>query len=229
MLEIAGEYFEVVEQSLSKKKARLLILSKPKNVEKKVFINTITQEKGEIKQYFGVFSAKKIDYATQFLIENLEPPEIVETVLDLACGNGILAKEVAKEFPAAEYHLIDDSMLAIESAKLNVRGDNYHFYHNNNLEDLGSNTMDYIVCNPPFHVEYEIDISLPLRLFRAAEKKLKPEGKFQVVANTHLNYKPHLEKIFKMVKVVHDNDKFIVYSCFNAYPDKDKRWNERIN
>ena len=226
MLEIAGEYFEVVEQSLSKKKARLLILSKPKNVEKKVFINTITQEKGEIKQYFGVFSAKKIDYATQFLIENLEPPEIVETVLDLACGNGILAKEVAKEFPAAEYHLIDDSMLAIESAKLNVKGDNYHFYHNNNLEDLGSNTMDYIVCNPPFHVEYEIDISLPLRLFRAAEKKLKPEGKFQVVANTHLNYKPHLEKIFKMVKVVHDNDKFIVYSCFNAYPDKDKRWNE---
>ena len=150
----------------------------------------------------------------------------METVLDLACGNGILAKEVAKEFPAAEYHLIDDSMLAIESAKLNVKGDNYHFYHNNNLEDLGSNTMDYIVCNPPFHVEYEIDISLPLRLFRAAEKKLKPEGKFQVVANTHLNYKPHLEKIFKMVKVVHDNDKFIVYSCFNAYPDKDKRWNE---
>jgi len=226
MLEIAGEYFEVVEQSLSKKKARLLILSKPKNVEKKVFLNTIPFENDEIKQYFGVFSAKKIDYATQFLIENLEPPEIVETVLDLACGNGILAKEVAKEFPEAEYHLIDDSLLAIESAKLNLEGENFHYYHNNNLEDLKSNTMDYVVCNPPFHVEYEIDISLPLRLFRAVEKKLTPEGKFQLVANSHLNYKPHLEKIFKMVKVVFDNDKFVVYSCFNKYPDRDKRWNE---
>ena len=228
MLEIAGEYFEIVEQSLSKKKARLLILSKPKNVEKKVFLNTIPQENGEIKQYFGVFSAKRIDFATQFLIENLEPPEIVESVLDLACGNGILAKEVAKEFPEAKYHLIDDSQLAIDSAKLNVVGDNFHFYHNNNLEDLNSGTMDYIVCNPPFHVEYEIDISLPLRLFRAAQKKLTREGKFQLVANTHLNYKPHLEKIFKMVKVDFDNDKFIVYSCFNAYPDRkrDERWNE---
>lgn len=225
-IEIANEYFENVEQSLSKKKARILILSGFKKTEEKSFLNTIPQEKEEIQQYYGVFSAKKIDYATQFLIENLEPPEEVETVLDLACGNGILAKEVAKEFPEAEYHLIDDSMLAIESAKLNVKGDNFNFYHNNNLEDLHSNTMDYVVCNPPFHVEYEIDISLPLRLFRAVEKKLKREGKFQLVANTHLNYKPHLEKIFKMVKVVHDNDKFIVYSCFNAYPDKDKRWNE---
>ncbi|MEN8927989.1 MAG: methyltransferase [Flavobacteriales bacterium] len=228
MLEIASEYFEVVEQSLSKKKARLLILSKPKNIEKKAFLNTIPQENGEIKQYFGVFSAKRIDFATQFLIENLEPPEQVETVLDLACGNGILAKEVSQLFPEAEYHLVDDSNLAIESAKLNLQGDNFNFYHNNNLEDLNSGTMDYIVCNPPFHVEYEIDISLPLRLFRAAQKKLTREGKFQLVANTHLNYKPHLEKIFKMVKVVYDNDKFIVYSCFNAYPDRkrDERWNE---
>lgn len=226
MLEIAGEYFEVVEQSLSKKKARLLILSKPKNVDKKTFLNTIPFENEEIKQYFGVFSSNHIDYATQFLIENLDPEEEVNSVLDLACGNGILAKEVQKQFPDAEYHLVDDSQLAIESAKLNLKGDKVHFYHNNNLEDIASNSVDYIVSNPPFHVEYEIDISLPLRLFRAAEKKLKPEGKFQVVANTHLNYKPHLEKIFKMVKVVFDNDKFIVYSCFNAYPDKDKRWNE---
>ncbi|MGB1040784.1 MAG: class I SAM-dependent methyltransferase, partial [Flavobacteriales bacterium] len=177
ILEIAGEYFEEVEQSLSKKKARLLILSKPKNVDKKAFLNTISFNNEETKQYFGVFSSKHIDYATQFLIENLEPPEQVETVLDLASGNGILAKEVHKQFPDAEYHLIDDSQLAVESSKLNLEGEKIHFYHNNNLEDIASNSMDYIVSNPPFHVEFEIDISLPLRLFRAAEKKLKPEGK----------------------------------------------------
>ena len=33
----------------------------------------------------------------QFLIENLEPEEEVNSVLDLACGNGILAKEVQKQ------------------------------------------------------------------------------------------------------------------------------------
>ena len=226
LLEIASEYFEVVEQSLSKKKARLLILSKPKNVDKKQFLNTISFQNEEISQYFGVFSSNHIDYATQFLIENLEPPEVVNSALDLASGNGILAKEIQKQFPEAELFLVDDSKLAVESSKLNLKGENISFFHNNNLEDIPSNSLDYVVSNPPFHMEYEIDISLPLRLFRAVEKKLVNEGKFQLVANSHLNYKPHLEKIFKMVKVVYDNDKFIVYSCFNAYPEKDKRWNE---
>lgn len=220
MLEIAEEYFEVVEQSLSKKKARLLILSKPKNVEKNTFLNVISFQNEEIKQYFGVFSSNHVDYATQFLIENLEPPEVVNSVLDLACGNGILAKEVQKQFPEAAYYLVDDSQLAIESAKLNISGNKVNFYHNNNLEDLPSGSIDYIVSNPPFHVEYEIDISLPLRLFRAAEKKLTPEGKFQVVANSHLNYKTHLEKIFKKVSVVFDNDKFVVYSCYKTWEKK---------
>lgn len=223
LLEIASKYFEEISQSLSKKKARILILSKPKKVVEKPFLNTILHESEEIKQYFGVFSANRIDFATQFLIENLEPPVEVETVLDLASGNGILAKEIAKEFPSAQFHLVDDSNLAIESAKLNVTGNNFHFHHNNNLEDLASNSFDYIISNPPFHVEYEIDLSLPLRLFRAAEKKLKSEGKFQLVANSHLNYKPHLEKIFKLVKVVYDNDKFVVYSCYKSYPDKYSR------
>ena len=191
-----------------------------KKIEKKTFLNTISFNNEEITQYFGVFSSKHIDYATQFLIENLEPPEQLETVLDLASGNGILAKEVHKQFPDAEYHLVDDSQLAVESSKLNLEGEKIHFYHNNNLEDIASNSLDYIVSNPPFHVEYEIDISLPLRLFRAAEKKLKPEGKFQLVANTHLNYKPHLEKIFKKVEIVYDNDKFTVYSCYKAWAKK---------
>ena len=223
MLEIASEYFEEVEQSLSKKKARLLILSKPKNLEKKTFLNTISFQNDEIKQYFGVFSSNHIDYATQFLIENLEPPVEVNSIMDLASGNGILAKEVAKKFPNASFHLVDDSQLAIESSKLNVKGDNFSFYHNNNLEDFSSNSIDYIVSNPPFHLEFEIDISLPLRLFRAVEKKLTDNGKFQLVANSHLNYKTHLEKIFKRVHVVFDNDKFVVYSCYKTW-NKEQEW-----
>ena len=223
LLEIAKEYFEEVEQSLSKKKARLLILKKPKKTKKKSILNTIQFKNEEIQQYFGVFSSKHIDYATQFLIENIEPPEEVNSVLDLASGNGILAKEIHKQFLNAEFYLVDDSQLAIESSKLNLTGDNFHFYHNNNLEDIPSNSMDYVISNPPFHVEYEIDLSIPLRLFRAVEKKLKPEGKFQLVANSHLNYKTHLEKIFKRVKIVYDNDKFVVYSCYKTW-NKNQEW-----
>lgn len=223
LLEIGAEYFDEVEQSLSKKKARVLILRKPKVVSEKTMIKSIEFGESEIKQYYGVFSSRHIDYATQFLIENLEPPEEVKSVLDLASGNGIIAKEVQKLFPDANIALVDDSQLAIESSKLNVKGENVSFFHNNNLEDIPSNSLDYVVSNPPFHVEYEIDISLPLRLFRAVEKKLVNEGKFQLVANSHLNYKPHLEKIFKRVSVVFDNDKFVVYSCYKRW-DKNQEW-----
>ncbi len=223
LLEIAQEYFEEVEQSLSKKKARLLILKTPKKVSEKSMIKTIPFRDEEIKQYFGVFSSNHIDYATQFLIDNLEPPEIVHSALDLASGNGILAKEIQKQFPESELILVDDSKLAVESSKLNLKGEKITFFHNNNLEDISSNSLDYVVSNPPFHVEYEIDISLPLRLFRAVEKKLVNDGKFQLVANSHLNYKPHLEKIFKRVKVVFDNDKFVVYSCYKRW-DKNQEW-----
>ena len=223
LLEIAEEYFEEVEQSLSKKKARLLVLKNPKKVSVKSMIKSIPFGDEELKQYFGVFSSNHIDYATQFLIENLEPPEVVNSALDLASGNGVLAKEIQKKFPESELFLVDDSQLAVESSKLNLKGENISFFHNNNLEDIASNSLDYVVSNPPFHVEYEIDISLPLRLFRAVEKKLVNEGKFQLVANSHLNYKPHLEKIFKRVSVVFDNDKFVVYSCYKRW-DKNQEW-----
>ena len=223
LVERAQQYFDEVEQSLSKTKARLLILKTPKKVSEKSMIKSIPFGEEEIKQYYGVFSSNHIDYATQFLIENLEPPEIVNSALDLASGNGILAKEIQKQFPESELILVDDSLLAIESSKLNLTGNKLSFFHNNNLEDIASNSLDYVVSNPPFHVEYEVDISLPLRLFRAVEKKLVNEGKFQLVANSHLNYKPHLEKIFKRVKVVFDNDKFVVYSCYKRW-DKNQEW-----
>lgn len=211
---IASDYFEEVEQSLAWKKSRLLVLSKIKKTEKKDLINTISYKKDTFLQYFGVFSAKNIDYASQFLLNNLQIPEEINIVLDLASGNGVLAKKVQEIIPNSSLHLVDDSFLAIESSKLNLKGKNIHFHHQNNLENLEKNTFDYVISNPPFHLEHEIDLSLPLGLFQEVERILKPNGKFQLVANRHLNYKTHLEKIFSMVKIDAENEKFIVYSCY---------------
>jgi 16S rRNA G1207 methylase RsmC len=212
-LEIANEYFEVVEQSKALKKARLLLLSKKKKAITKEIINTINYKSREYKQYLGVFSADHIDYATQFFLDNIELKSTDKCVLDLASGNGIIGNEIFTQLPDSEIHLMDDSSLAVSSAELNIQGGNIHHHLNNDLSIFENNTFDLIASNPPFHFEYEINIKVPLALFKGCFLCLKKGGSLQIVANKHLNYKVHLEPIFRSVHVIAEDNKFIVYKC----------------
>ncbi len=215
ILDIANEYFEEVEQSLAWKKSRLLILSKPKQFKESSIINEIAlNDTTSIRQYYGVFSGNNIDHATQFLIEHINIRETDNRVLDLASGNGILAFAVNEKKKDCEIHLVDDSFLAIESSKLNINGENIHFHYSNNLTEFEDNYFDFIISNPPFHYEYETNIEIATSLFIEAKRCLKEEGHFQLVANKHLNYKTHLDKIFGRVKIKAQSKKYIIYECF---------------
>ena len=214
LLSISNKYFEVVEQSLAKKKARVLILKKRIDVEQPKLINKLTlSDSEEISQYYGVFSAKEIDQATQFFIENLQLDENTKEVLDLASGNGVLGFIVQKQLPDCKIHLIDDFYLAVESSKLNIKGDNVCFHYNDTLKEIEDNSIDLVVSNPPFHFEYETNIEISLSLFKDVSYCLKPGGKFQLVANHHLNYGSHLERIFNSVVKTEKNNKFEIYTC----------------
>jgi 23S rRNA (guanine1835-N2)-methyltransferase len=214
MLDIASEYFEEVKQTLAWKKSRLLILKKGKGKKEASIINEINISSEEkIKQYFGVFSSKNIDFATQFLIENISINENDNRVLDLASGNGILAYTIKKLKNNSEIHLIDDSFLAVESSKLNLEGESIHFHYSDNLKGFKEKYFDFIISNPPSHFEHETNIEISIELFKEAKKILKEEGHFQLVANQHLNYKTHLLKIFNHVKITAENKKFIIYDC----------------
>ena len=221
MISIATEYFEVQEQSLAWKKSRLLILSVPKTDVDTNIINTISHQniKGntvDIQQYYGVFSAKHIDYATQFLIKNIELDSQIERVLDVASGNGILAYEVSQLKSDLELHLLDDSYLANASAKLNLQDQEATYHFADRLVDIESNYFDLVVCNPPFHFEHENNIEMALELFHGIQRVLHEDGRFLCVANLHLNYKTQLIKIFQQVEVIAMNSKFAVYECWKA-------------
>lgn len=219
MLEMASLYFENVAQSLAWKKSRIITLSNPKvKVDTIKPVNTISflNHRGEslkFLQYYGVFSAKRIDFATQFLLENLQVKSTAKRALDLACGNGVMAKEIRMQSPEIEIHLVDDSYLAIASSKLNlVDGDN-HFHYNYNLDGFANQYFDLVVCNPPFHFEHENTIDIAIQLFKGVSRILNIDGSFLLVANLHLNYKTHLSKIFKNVEVVNMNSKFEIIRC----------------
>lgn len=213
LVHIAQEYFDVTEQSRALKKARLLVLSKKKNTIKREIIVTQSYNNQEYKQYWGVFSAQHIDYATQYFLDHLEIKKTDERILDLASGNGIIGNEIFKQFPDAEIHLMDDSYLAVSSAKLNIQGKNIYHHFNNDLSIFDDATFDVIVTNPPFHFEYEINIQIPLQLFSECFRCLKEGGNLQIVANKHLNYKVHLAPMFSSVQIIVEDKKFIVYKC----------------
>lgn len=214
ILSIANEYFEICEQSKAWKKSRVLLLKKKKTVEAKELTHTIPYtEKKSFKQHYGVFSAKNIDYASQFFIENMKINEGDDKILDLASGNGVLAYAALQKNPTAEMHLIDDSILAVESSKMNLSGDNIHFHYNNSLSDFEDNTFDLVISNPPFHFEYETNIEVAIALFKEVKRCLKKGGSFQMVTSHHLNSKTHLQKLFHKVQVVAEDKKFVVYNC----------------
>lgn len=213
MIEIAEKYFGTVTQSRAAKKARLLIMEDPKPTPSFSPFTKITYNDFEYQQYKGVFSGNHIDYATQFLLTHINVDHTPTRILDLASGNGVIAKELSKKWPSANYHLVDDSELAVASAQLNFSGDNVTHLCENQLTDFENNYFDLIVSNPPFHFEHDININVPITLFSQAYDKLKDGGELQLVANTHLNYATHLVKLFKKVNEVAKNDKYVVYSC----------------
>ncbi len=218
MLEIAEEYFEEIEQSLARKKSRILILKKKKSLTEDSFINSVPfsfndGEPEKIKQYPGVFSSGNIDYATQFLIDTLRLTDDDKTVLDLGSGNGVIARSVQISNPGAELHLMDDSILAVESSKLNVEKHNSHFHWSDSLKDLPKTGFEMIISNPPFHFGHETNIEVSLRLFKEVAEVLNTGGRFVCVANQHLNYKVHLDKLFSSVNILAQNKKFIIYEA----------------
>lgn len=213
MIEIAEKYFEEVTQSKAVKKARTATLSGKKKVVETKIIDSLTYNINKYLQYWGVFSAKHIDYATQYFLEHIQVKSEDKTILDLASGNGVIANELLNKLPDSTFHLMDDSFLAVESAKLNIIGENVHHYFENDLSTFKENTFDLIVTNPPFHFEHEINIQIPIQLFRECHRCLKPKGNLQIVANNHLNYSSQLKTIFQSVKVLSQNDNFVVLKC----------------
>ena len=213
-LKIAEQYFDVVEQSKGWKKARLLILKQPKPISTyKELINSFVWKEKEYKQYYGVFSSGSIDIGTQFFLEYLQIQQEEKKVLDLASGNGVIARWVTEQNSNAEVALVDDFNLAIASSKLNINNQKGNFVCNDNLGNFEDNTFDLVLSNPPFHFEHENNIEVTLSLFKDVFRILKSNGRLVLVANSHLNYSTHLSNLFEDVAIIKQNKKFQIIEC----------------
>jgi len=168
-------------------------------------------------QYYGVFSAKHIDYATQFMLDEWATNHLLSglpapgTLLDIGCGCGVIADHLAQRYPDARLLATDVSRTAIAST---IQNNSYiRAELTDSLSFVAPGGVDLIVTNPPFHDGHRNAIEPTLQLFREAKEKLSERGHLVVVANRHLNYATHLDRLFSEVIEVADNGKFMVYRC----------------
>jgi 23S rRNA (guanine1835-N2)-methyltransferase len=168
-----------------------------------------------ITNHANVFSRNSLDIGTRFFLQYLPAKQGACDIIDLGCGNGLLGLIAAERNPAATVHFVDESFMALASARENfyrafgqVR--KATFRAGDGLHDFESTSADLILCNPPFHQHNTVGDQIAISLFKQSRKVLRSGGELWVIGNRHLNYHVNLDRIFGKHSIVASNTKFVI-------------------
>lgn len=216
MIELFGKLIGPSHTSLAQKKARLVFATFDPALTPTLPAPTRYPIPGtplQLLNHANVFSQHKLDIGTRFLLENFPDLSGAESILDLGCGNGALGVFAGWKHPQVTLHFVDDSFLALQSARasfaLNGLTNPVHFRASDALEQF-CDTVDAVLCNPPFHEGNRVHTEIAARMFRGAARHLSSHGTLTIVANRHLDYRPLLQPNFRQVKLLTGNSKFVI-------------------
>lgn len=169
----------------------------------------------KLLNHANVFSREKLDIGTRLFIEHLPTIPNAQNIIDLGCGNGILGILAAEKHPQAKVIFVDESHMAIASAKENLisafpKTHKAEFITSNCLEKTENSIADLILCNPPFHQESAIGDHIAWQMFQDSQKVLKAGGELWVIGNRHLKYHIKLKRIFGNCEQIAANSKFVL-------------------
>ena len=168
----------------------------------------------QICNHANVFSRQSLDIGTRFFLSELPSNKKYQQVVDLGCGNGVVGLVFAEKNPQAQLHFVDESFMAVASAKENFQQAKAQkeatFQTDDALTGFADHSMDLILCNPPFHQQNTIGSHIAMRMFKQAKQVLRSGGELWVIGNRHLGYQVSLKKYFPKVELIASNAKFIL-------------------
>ncbi|WP_426115798.1 methyltransferase [Pseudomonas sp. DSP3-2-2] len=215
--ELLEQYVGPVTASLAVKKARLLFATpQPGEIQPSPYPTTYKLDDPviELANHANVFCREGLDIGTRAFLPHLPKNLGSARVADLGCGNGVLAIASALANPQAHYTLVDESFMAVQSAAQNwktamgereavIRADD-------GLASQEPDSLDVILCNPPFHQQQVVGDFLAWRMFQQARSALVVGGALYVVGNRHLGYHSKLARLFRGVEQVAATPKFVI-------------------
>jgi 16S rRNA (guanine1207-N2)-methyltransferase len=215
--ELLERYIGPVQASLAVKKARLLIATpqaKPPATSPYPTRYGLDEPKIELLNHANVFCREGLDIGTRAFLPHLPKNLGSARVADLGCGNGVLAIASALENPDARYTLVDESYMAVQSAAENWRaalGEREVIVRaGDGLAGQEAQSLDMVLCNPPFHQQQVVGDFLAWRMFQQAREALVVGGALYIVGNRHLGYHSKLARLYRGVEQVAATPKFVI-------------------
>ena len=206
-----------VQASLAVKKARLLfatpearpVVASPYPSRYRLDAPPLT-----LVNHANVFCREGLDIGTRAFLPHLPQGLGQARVADLGCGNGVLALACALANPEAQFTLVDESYMAVQSARENwsaAFGERpVAIRAADGLADQPPRSLELILCNPPFHQQQVVGDFLAWRMFQQARAALTEQGELWLVGNRHLGYHVKLKRLFRRVEQIAATPKFVV-------------------
>lgn len=215
--ELLEEYVGPVQASLAVKKARLLFAEpQPAQILPSPYPTRyrLDQPAIELVNHANVFCREGLDIGTRAFLPFLPKDLGAARVADLGCGNGVLAIASALQNPDAQYTLVDESYMAVQSARENWQATlgerEVTIRAADGLEGQPADSLDVVLCNPPFHQQQVVGDFIAWRMFQQARAALVTGGSLYIVGNRHLGYHAKLARLFRGVELVAATPKFVI-------------------
>ncbi|MBF8720827.1 methyltransferase [Pseudomonas guariconensis] len=215
--DLMEKYIGPVQASLAQKKARLLtatVAERPAARSPYPSRYRLDAPALELVNHANVFCREGLDIGTRAFLPHLPRDLGRARVADLGCGNGVLAIASALANPDAHYTLVDESYMAVQSAQENWRaalGDrDANIRPADGLAGQEKQSLDVVLCNPPFHQQQVVGDFLAWRMFQQAREALVVGGALYIVGNRHLGYHSKLGRLFRGVEQVAATPKFVI-------------------
>ncbi|OGD74558.1 MAG: hypothetical protein A2Y64_00865 [Candidatus Coatesbacteria bacterium RBG_13_66_14] len=140
---------------------------------------------GAVHSLPGVFAWRALDGGTELLLKNLPEQWEGKKVLDLGCGNGVLALHGAVN-GAGKVTALDSSALALASARATLAGFDMAEVVAAEACDGLDGLYEVVLCNPPFHQGSGHAGSLIEKFVEAAAGALREGGNLWMVLRREL-------------------------------------------
>ena len=168
-----------------------------------------------IHNHANVFSRGSLDIGARLFLDHL-PRGLNGHIVDLGCGNGVIGLTALAQNPDAQVTFVDESYMAVASSELNVEHnlpqelDRCQFEVNNALAGIERESVQAVLCNPPFHQQHAITDHTAWQMFCDAKRCLQVGGELRIVGNRHLHYHQKLKRLFGNCTLVASNKKFVI-------------------